>query len=259
MTPERIGLVLRALRHRRAWTQAALGARVGCSASVVSRVERGNVRACSLPTLHRLFEVFDARVVLSVQWRGGELDRLLDADHALLGERWAGVRGSRWEAAAEVTYSEYGERGSLDELAFDPSTGTLLVVELKTGLYDGGATVSKLDEKARLAPMLARRRGWAPRQVVPVLVVAESRTNRRRIEQHERLFGRFACRGRAARAWLRDPQPLSSGSGVLLFVALSDVRGTTVMRAGRQRVRPRRQGASVARAEGGCAAPARGA
>ena len=244
MAPERIGRILRALRHRRGWTQSSLGRRAGCGASVVSRVERGNVRACSLATLHRLFEAFDARLVLSVLWRGGELDRLLDADHALLGERWAGVRGDRWEAAAEVTYNEYGERGSIDELAFDPITGTLLVVELKTGLYDGGGTVAKLDEKARLAARLGRRFGWEVRRVVPVLVIAESRTNRRRVELHERLFGRLRCRGRAARAWLRQPEA-GCGGGVLLFVPLSDVRGKTVMRAGRQRVRPRAHGSGA--------------
>jgi hypothetical protein len=228
-----------------------LGRRVGCCASVISRVERGNLRACSLPTLHRLFEAFDARLVLSVAWRGGQLDRLLDADHSLLGERWAQVRGPGWQVAAEVTYNEYGERGSVDELAFDRATGTLLVIELKTGLYDGGGTVAKLDEKARLAPKLAQRLGWEVRRVVPVLVVAESRTNRRRVEQHARLFGRFECRGRAARAWLRTPSGAAGpeqGKGVLYFIPLSDVRGKTVMRAGRQRVRPRKHAASTVRA-----------
>lgn len=145
----------------------------------MSRLERGNLRACSPPTLERLFGALDARLVVSVQWRGGELARLLDADHALLGERWAAVRGSRWDAVAEVTDNAYGDRGSIDELAFDPATGTLLVTELKTGIYDGGATVAKLDEKVRLASSLARRRGWSARRVVPALVVAESRTNRR--------------------------------------------------------------------------------
>jgi transcriptional regulator with XRE-family HTH domain len=248
MAPERIGRILRTLRHERGWTQATLGRRSGCSASVISRVERGNLRACSLSTLHRLFEAFDARLVLSVTWRGGQLDRLLDADHALLGERWARVRGTRWEIAAEVTYNEHGDRGSVDELAFDPGTGTLLVVELKTGLYDGGGTVAKLDEKARLAPKLARRLGWEVRRVVPALVIAETRTSRRRVEQHARIFGRLECRGRAARAWLRTPSGIAGpgqGKGVLIFIPLSDVRVKTVMRAGRQRVRPRKRAAST--------------
>lgn len=246
VTPERIGLILRGLRHRRGWTQAILGQRAGCSAAIVSRVERGNLRACSLSTLQRLFDALDARLVTSVHWRGGELDRLLDADHALLGERWANVRTDRWQARAEVTYNQYGERGSIDELAFDPVTGTLLVTELKTGIYDGAGTVAKLDEKARHAPKLARRLGWAVRRVVPALIVAETRTNRRRVEQHERLFARFGCRGRAARTWLRAPD--AAVTGLLLFVPLTYLRGTNVRRAGRQRVRVPGPATSVERA-----------
>jgi transcriptional regulator with XRE-family HTH domain len=238
MTSDGIGRALRALRHTRNWTQSALAARAGCSRSVVSRVERGNLRACSLRTLHRLFESLDASLILSVRWRGGELDRLLDADHALLGERWPAVRGGRWQARAEVTYSEYGERGSIDELAFDAVTGTLLVTELKTGIYEANRATAKLDEKARLAASIARRLGWEATRVVPCFVFADTRTNRRRVEAHAGLFGRFECRGRGARAWLRDPA--ERVGGLLLFVPLSDVRGMHGRRAGRQRVRATR-------------------
>jgi hypothetical protein len=204
----------------------------------VSRVERGNVRACSLQTLRHLFEALDATLLLFVRWRGGELDRLLDADHASLGERWSVVRGDRWETRAEVTYSEYGERGSIDELAFDPATSTLLVTELKTGIYEANRVAAKLDEKARLASRIARGLGWNATVVVPCFVIADTRTNRRRVAAHPNLFARFRLRGREARKWLRDPAPLSGG--VLVFVPLSDVRGTNGRQAGRQRVRPRR-------------------
>ena len=180
--------------------------------------------------------VHGCNVVLSVRWRGGELDRLLDADHALLGERWSALRGVRWEARAEVTYSEYGERGSIDELAYDPATGTLLVTELKTGIYEANRTVAKLDEKARLAATIARRLGWVVSTVIPCFVIADTRTNRRRVADHAALFGRFEQRGGPARAWLRDP--VDRAGGLLVFVPLSDVRGTHGRRAGRQRVRP---------------------
>ena len=238
MTPDRIGRVLRALRHEHDWTQTELAARVGCSRSIVSRVERGRLRACSLSTLQRLFEALDATLLLLVRWRGGELDRLLDADHADLGERWNAIRGGRWQTRAEVTYSEYGERGSVDELSFDVSTSTLLVTELKTGIYEANRTVAKLDEKARLAARLGRRLGWEATTVVPCLVIADTRTNRRRVEQHPNLFGRFELRGRRARSWLRAPS--GHVGGLLVFIPLSNVRGTHGRRAGRQRVRVRR-------------------
>jgi hypothetical protein len=89
---------------------------------VVSRLERGNLRACSLARLERILQALEARLVVFVDWRGGELDRLLDADHARLQERW-GLRkaaaSDRWISRQEVTYSEYGERGSIDDLAYD--------------------------------------------------------------------------------------------------------------------------------------------
>lgn len=122
MNPDRIGRVVRALRHRRDWTQAELARRAGCSGSVISRVEGGNLRACSMPTVRRIVEALDARLVLFVEWRGGELDRLLDADHAALQERWAArkQRAKRpWPSRQEATYNHFGDRGSIDDLAFD--------------------------------------------------------------------------------------------------------------------------------------------
>lgn len=238
MSGDRVGRAIRALRHHRDWTQAELGRRAGCSASVVSRVERGNLRACSTRTLERIVEALDARLAIYVNWRGGELNRLLDADHAVLQERWADRKGRAkrtWTSRQEATYNHFGERGSIDDLAFDPLTGTLLVSELKTGIYDAQRLLAKMDEKERLAADVARRFGWVVRQVVSCLVIAETRTNRRRIQQHASLFSRFDCRGWAAWAWLDDPT--QGASGVLVYLPLSDVRGTHGRRAGRQRVR----------------------
>jgi transcriptional regulator with XRE-family HTH domain len=233
----RIGRAIRALRHRRDWTQAVLGRRAGCSHSVISRLERGNLKACSLARLDRILDVLDARLVAYVDWRGGELDRLLDADHALLQERLAlrKADAGAWQSAQEVTYNHFGERGSIDDLAFDPTTGTLVVSELKTGIYDTGGMLMKLDQKARLARDVAARFGWAVARVVCCLVIADTRTNRRRVAQHGALFARFDCRGHTAVAWLRDPR--AEVGGLLLFIPLSDVRGTHGRRAGRQRVR----------------------
>jgi hypothetical protein len=62
-----------------------------------------------------------------------------------------------------------------------------------------------LDRKVRNAPFVARERGWQPRAVVPVLIVLEGTTARRRIAEHPALFARFALRGRAGASWLRHP------------------------------------------------------
>ena len=245
MTGDRVGRAIRALRHHRDWTQGELGRRAGCSAPVISRIERGNLRACSIATSRRIVEALDARLVVFVEWRGGELNRLLDADHAALQERWA-VRKARaartWTSRQEVTYNHFGDRGNIDDLAFDAMTGTLLVSELKTGIFDVQRMLAKMDEKERLASALARRFGWHVRDVVGCLVLADTRTNRRRVQQHAALFGRFGVRGRFASSWLSAPLP---ATGLLVFVPLSDLRVMHGRRAGRQRVRHPEQRLSV--------------
>jgi transcriptional regulator with XRE-family HTH domain len=246
MNGDRIGRAVRALRHRLDWTQAELGRRAGCSASVISRLERGNLRACSMATLERLIEILRRPNGALRRLAGGELERLLDADHAALQERWAARKAARWRASRqEVTYNHYGDRGSIDDLAFDPDSGTLLVSELKTGIYDAQRTLAKMDEKERLGARIAARFEWRVRRVVSCLVMADTRTNRRHVQQHEALFRRFNCRGRGAFAWLADPTP--PVGGLLVFVPLSDLRGTHGRRAGRQRVRPEKGDPNVER------------
>ena len=258
MSSGRIGRSIRALRRHANLTQQELGRRVGCSGSVISRLERGNPGACSVATLERVVQALGARLVMFIDWRGGEMDRLLDADHAALQERWAERRsaGGRWVARQEVTYNVYGDRGSIDDLAFDPVSGCLLVSELKTGIYDVQRMLAKLDEKERLAAQIARARlGWDARSVASCLVVADTRTNRRRVNQHTALFARFALRGRAAAAWLADPQP--SPRSLLLFLPLSNLRGAHGRRAGRQRVRHFEPTSSVNAAPPGQSGPQR--
>ncbi|MGI8828169.1 MAG: helix-turn-helix domain-containing protein [Candidatus Limnocylindria bacterium] len=241
MTDRQVGRSVRALRHRRNWTQAELGRRADCSASLISRLERGQARSCSLATIRRILEALDAWIFMKVVWRGGELDRLLDADHSAIQEAWdARKRAARsgWLGRHEVTYSIYGERGSIDDLAYHPDTRTLLVTEIKSGLYDVQETLARLDQKERLGREVARRFGWEVDHVVACLIVAEGRSNRRRVEMHPALFGRFDCRGRGVAAWLRAPnRPVG---GLLLFEKLSVSRGVHGRRAGRQRVRHRR-------------------
>jgi hypothetical protein len=84
----------------------------------VSLVERGHGSRLSSAAMRRLFGALDARWTPTISWRGGDLDRLLDARHA----RVAGVvvsllRGLGWQVEIEVTYPAFGERGSIDILA----------------------------------------------------------------------------------------------------------------------------------------------
>jgi transcriptional regulator with XRE-family HTH domain len=116
-----IGRALRALRHRRGWRQLDLAARVAVSQQLISKVERGRIGSVSHATLRRTFATVDADAVTVIRWRGGELDRLLDEGHAgVVGSIAELLRMRGWDVFPEVTFSEFGERGSIDLLAGTP-------------------------------------------------------------------------------------------------------------------------------------------
>ena len=240
-----VGRALRALRHRRGWRQSDVRERAGRARSELSFIERGEIGRFPVETLRRYAAALDAHVVVTVRWRGGELDRLLDADHAALQDAWKRrLERAGWVVEAETTYSEYGERGRYDLLAWHPATGVVLVVEIKTVIADIQRLLGSLDAKVRLARRIARRRGWLPAvAAVPLVVVVESRTNRRRVAEHPSLFARFPLRGRRAHAWLSAPAPVT---GLLAFSTVPTVVAGNRRRAGRQRVRQRATQRSVA-------------
>lgn len=131
----RIGLAIRRLRRRRGWRQRDLAVAAGLSQQLVSLVERGHLDRVTLRSVRAIAAAADAYMVSELRWRGGGLDRLLDEDHAgLVGVIVAELRGLGWRVEVEVSFSHFGERGSIDILALHPMTGALLVIEIKTQL-----------------------------------------------------------------------------------------------------------------------------
>lgn len=212
MDAVRVGLSLRALRRRRGWTQQALADRARLSRSTVQRIERGCADDFTARSLRAIATALDARFDFSLRWHGEELDRLLDADHAALVEHVvAWLRREGWTVAAEVTFAIAGERGSVDVLAFDERTGTLLVVEVKTVVPDMQSMLAALDRKVRLATRIAAQRGWRATSVSRLLVLPGDSTTRRRAALHaETLAAVLPARTNAVRAWVRRPiRPLA--------------------------------------------------
>lgn len=210
------------------------------SRSAVSDIERGRVDRYTIASVRRVLRALGADGELAVRWGApGDLDRLLDRDHASLVRIWAEMhRRHGWEVWPEASFSVYGERGRIDLLAFHPPTGTLEVAEMKTGIWDLQDTLGRLDAKVRLARGVAAERGWDVRTVVGALVIAEGRTARRRVAEHAVLFGGYEVRGRAARAFVRRPR--GDIRGLLAFVALPDSNHNHPRRAGQRSVRLRR-------------------
>lgn len=238
----RIGAAFRAVRRRRRWRQVDVAQRAGVSRAFVSLVERGHLDRVSLGTLRELGRVLDIRIDTWARWRGGELDRLLNAAHSALHESVASMFETLpdWTIAPEVSFSVYGERGVIDLLAFHRPTGCLLVIELKTRIIDVQDLIGGLDRKARLAPDIARRRGWAVTSVSRWVIVAADKTNQRRVAAHRTLMrAAFPHTGRTMRGWVLRP----TGSVHALSMWASATRGSTrPRRAGGSGVRPRLPG-----------------
>lgn len=205
----RFGNAIRLLRQRRHWTQAELGARVGLSDTTISRIERGHIRSLTLATIQEVAGELDVRIDLVARWRSGDLDRLLNRRHSTLHElvaRWFGEVVPDWVLAPEVSYSIYGERGVIDIVAWHPGRRALLIIELKTDIVDVNELVASADRRRRLARTIVAERGWDPTTVSVWVIVAPSRTNRRRVTAHEAMLrSAFPMDGRGIRAWLRHP------------------------------------------------------
>jgi transcriptional regulator with XRE-family HTH domain len=224
---------LRTLRHRRRWRQEDLGRRAGLSRDVVHRVEAGELRGVTVGSLARLTQALDAQLVVDIRWRGAELDRLIDADHAALVSAAARrLERCGWIVRSEVSFNHFGDRGRCDLVAWHPGTRTLLIVEMKTRIGDLQETLGRLDVKARLGGIIAEQVGWGhPLLVVPALVLDEQATNRRVLRDHQAQFRRFGLRGRAALAWLRRPSQAARVSGLLWFESPHSGEGRTTASA----------------------------
>lgn len=206
------------------------------SAGVVRLIEEGQLERVSLSALRRIAGVLGVRLAWDAGYRGAELARLRDADHAAVAELlMRRLTALGWLVRAEISFNHYGERGRIDLLAFHPPTATLLVVEIKTVIADLQALLGGMDVKERVARQVGRSIGFRAGGVVSALVVLESTTNRRRVAEHAALLSRFALRGRAAWAWLRSPE--APCPGLLLTVKVPNRNGAALRRAGRQRIR----------------------
>lgn len=231
------GRGFKALRLRKRLRQDGLAADAGVSRGAIARIEQGHADKVTVETLEKVAKRLGARVVCRLSWNGEYLDRLLDADHAAIVEqvvRFLAATG--WLVATEVSFNVWGERGSIDILAFHPATRILLVIEVKSVVPDVQAMLMALDRKERLAADIARERGWEAVAVARLLVIRENRTTRRRIEEHAATFGNaFPERARAIRTWLSQPD---AGRPVRGLWFLSNESQAVARQRVRQRPRP---------------------
>jgi transcriptional regulator with XRE-family HTH domain len=232
----RLGALVRAVRRRRGLRQQDVAILACVSRATVSLVERGHCRTLSLETIRRIGAAIDIRIELLGRWRGGDADRLLSRAHSMLAESFASFLESysSWTVEPEVSFAIYGERGVIDQLAWNSAARHLLVVELKVAFVDLNETLGTLDRKRRLLRSIAAERGWRPEQVSVWLIVSDTRTNRRHAREHATLLrSRFGLDGRHLRGFLIHPTVPTAG---LAFWTIANPGSTR--RKGEARRRP---------------------
>jgi hypothetical protein len=113
----------------------------------------------------------------------------------------------------EVTFSVFGERGSIDVLAWHPATRSLVVFEIKTELGSVEGLLRPLNVEVRLATRIASEQfGWLAVRVACVVVFPEVRSVRRMVDRHATVFdAALPSNSRAVRAWLRAPSGVLRG------------------------------------------------
>lgn len=133
----KVGQVIRVVRLRRRLRQSDVAAACGLSQTFVSQLERGMIEQAALRSLRQVAGALGIRVLLNLHWRGPELAKLLDERHAALVlacSRRLSIAG--WIVTVERTFSFYGERGSIDIVAWHPLRRAFLIVEVKSELVD---------------------------------------------------------------------------------------------------------------------------
>jgi hypothetical protein len=116
------------------------------------------------------------------------------------------LRREGYAVATEVEVGDGRWRGWIDILAIHPSTGLMVVVEVKTEIHDIGAEQRRLAAYEREAWTSARRLGWAPRRRVTALLVLRTDDTDRTTTANRRLL-QLAFPGTASDldGWLRRP------------------------------------------------------
>lgn len=204
----RIGSTFRAIRIELRLRQADVAVRAGVCQQTVSNIERGRFGAVQTDVLAAVAEAIQADLALTLRWRGPKLARLLDRRHAQLQNRVAGLLAAAgWEIHVEESFNFYGERSSVDVLAWRPDRRALLLVEIKSELVDLQETIRTLDMKARVVPdAMFRSRGWRPTAVAAVLVLPDATVHRNAVARHAALLAAaLPARTLAVRRWVRDP------------------------------------------------------
>jgi len=209
------------------------------ASSTASRIELGDWSGISIGRLDAYVSALGASSTIAIHWHGADVDRLIDERHArLVGEAIRRIRTSDWIGEIEVSYSQYGERGSIDVLGWHAATATLAVFEVKTELASTEELLRRLDAKVRLGPTIARDRfGWRAARVGRIVVFPDERNVRRQVARNADVLDvALPATTIEVRNWLHAPNGVMRGRWFLTSSRDENgMRNPTTIR----RVRPR--------------------
>lgn len=169
------GQACRDVRGRLGLSLEAVASAAGITASYLARIERGRANP-TFDTVDRVSAALGLQLYLDVRppvFLGPPPTRdLVHARCSAYVDRR--LREYGWSTAREMALVDGRYRGWIDLLAFDPTTGSLFIIEIKTRVDDIGALERQLGWYERSAAELAREHGWPAQSVRSVLLVLAS-------------------------------------------------------------------------------------
>jgi transcriptional regulator with XRE-family HTH domain len=189
--------VCRTTRIRLRSTQQELADRVDISRAPLAKIELGQANP-SIGLVERIAEALGLEIELVARAPviiGAHQRDLVHARCSGYVDRR--LRAAGWSTAREVEIVHQRSHGWIDILAFDPATGTLIIVEVKTRLDDFGEIERQIGWYERSAFQVARGLGWTPRRVIGWLLVLASGEVEEAIRSNRELMSRaFPIRAR---------------------------------------------------------------
>ena len=249
----RAGSISRAERRRRRLRQADVAVAAGVAQQTVSMLERGLADDLTLATIKRIGAALQIELGLALRTHGPEPDRLLDARHARLVSAVVARLGREWTVLPEYSFNDFGDRGSVDILAWNAAAKAVLLVEVKSELDSLEAVLRSMDMKLRVVPrLLARERGWRAQCIGSVMVLPDESTARRAVAAVGPVFARaLPSHTVAVRRWIRCPTGHLRG---LWFLADTLIRRTNRNPGSPGRVRRQEDASTHAQVGPRCAA-----
>lgn len=214
-----IATAIRDTRRSLGWSQRELARRCSMAQATVSNVERCDGQA-SIATVATILVALSIRPELHL--RTPFVDRRPQGDavhHRCLTYVARRLERLGWIVSEEVEVEDGRMHGWIDTLAFDQSSGSVLVAEVKTELHDLGEIERTMGWYERLAWRASARLGWRPRSVVGVLfVLATDAVEARIAENRDAIRRTYVVRGIEIQAWLdQEPRSPLGGRGLALI------------------------------------------